>query len=373
MSAICHICSHNLLNNVPQADNFYAVTSDCKPWPERAKLAICQKCSTVQIPVSQRWRESVASIYKDYQVYHQGGGSEQVVFSGDGNSCARSNKIISNLTKSISIKNCGSLLDVGCGNGSFLKAFSSFFPEWHLSGVEYDSKNLENLKLLSNFDQLYVGPLEKIQSKYDLVALIHTLEHIENPLPFLASIKGLLKPEAILLIQVPYYFENPFELMTIDHVTHFAPHTLTSLLSNAGFHARLVTTDWVKKEISVVAGFAGCAIQHEEPRIPSANESIKWLSETITRASAIQNRTPHFGIFGSSIAATWTAINLPRLPDFFVDEDLARIGRNLLETTILAPKDVPSYASVFVALQPNIQSEILRKFKGTMPGTWLIN
>jgi trans-aconitate methyltransferase len=373
MSSDCHICAHSHLEIIPRAGDFWAVTSDCKPWAERANLAVCQRCSTIQVPVSQRWRESVASIYKEYQVYHQGGGSEQSVFSGDGNSTARSHKIISNLIQSIPIKDCGRLLDIGCGNGSFLKAFSGFFSDWQLSGAEFDEKHLTELKLLPHFDQLHVGPLEKIQTKYDLVALIHTLEHIENPSAFLASIKNLMEPEAILLIQVPYFFENPFELMTIDHVTHFAPHTLTSLLSNAGFHARLVTTDWVKKEISVVAGLEDSATHQGARQAPSPNASIEWLSETIAHATATQNRSTNFGIFGSSIAATWTATNLPEPPDFFVDEDPSRVGRTHLGKNILSPADIQNDASIFVALQPDIQYEVLRKFSGRMPGNWVGN
>jgi len=48
--------------------------------------------------------------------------------------------------------------------------------------------------------------------------------------------------------------ENPFDILIADHLMHFSPETLSNLLRRVGFMPTLVATDWVPKEISLLAG-----------------------------------------------------------------------------------------------------------------------
>jgi len=56
-----------------------------------------------------------------------------------------------------------------------------------------------------------------------------------------------------------------------------------------------------------------------------------------------------FGIFGTSIAATWLTAELGNAPSFFVDEDVNRIGHLHLGAPIVSPAHVPAGSTVFVA------------------------
>jgi 2-polyprenyl-3-methyl-5-hydroxy-6-metoxy-1,4-benzoquinol methylase len=370
MTATCHICSCPELEICSIGFDRARITSDCKLWPAKSDLAICSSCQTVQTAVTTTWRQQVSKIYQEYQVYHQAAGVEQAVFTASGQAQSRSSRLVAKLAATSALPKSGHVLDIGCGNGSFLSAFGKIFPDWKLSGAEFDNKHASALSSLDNFEKLYTGGIEKIEQRFDFVSMIHTLEHIENPLPFLMAARKLLTPRGYIFIQVPHYRENPFELMTYDHASHFDVSTLCRLLHIASLLPIHISTDWVSKEISLLASTS-------ESRRPSANvagwdvkECLEWMEKLINRAQTIQANSQLFGIFGSSIAATWTAANLSRLPDFFVDEDSARIGRKHLDREIIFPADAPHKSSVFVALQPIIQNCILDKYQHHRKTLW---
>ena len=367
---ICHLCGSKDISVYPDAFPYRRVTSDCKLWNAGVNLAQCTSCNTVQSLITNDWRAEAEQIYKHYEVYHQGEGVEQAVFDASGASQTRSIKLVSKLCDEIELNQTGRLLDIGCANGNFLRAFGSTFPNWQLSGAEFDSKHASELFSLEKFEKLYTGGIEKIEQRFDFVSMIHTLEHIENPLPFLIAARALLNPSGYIFIQVPHYRENPFELMTYDHASHFDVSTLCRLLHSASLFPIHISTDWVSKEISLLVSTSESHRTSADVAGWDVKECLEWMEKLINRAKEIQAKTSSFGIFGSSIAATWTAINLPNLPDFFVDEDPARIGKTLLEKTIYNPESIPNGSVLFVALQPAIQKRILEKYSPQNNCNW---
>ncbi|MEI8284802.1 MAG: class I SAM-dependent methyltransferase [bacterium] len=374
MSISCHICGSYSLKLAPKSRAFARVTSDCKPWPGGGSLATCRACGTAQALITPEWREEAEQIYKNYTVYHQGGGAEQSVFSASGQSDTRSNRLVARLTEALGIPKTGHLLDIGCGNGSFLKTFGASFPGWKLSGAEFDDKHLCELQSIPGFQSLHTEMPNEIQEEFDVISLVHTLEHIVGPVAFLKDVRRLLATGGALFIQVPHYRDNPFELMTVDHASHFDKTSLSRLLTQAGFNPLLVSTDWIGREISAVAKEGIWENESQERRQANGRSllanSFDWLEGLLEKAKDVQSASASFGLFGSSIAATWTAANLPRLPDFFVDEDPARVGRTHMGLKIVSPSDVRSDADVFLALQTGLASMVLERHTGKSPGRW---
>lgn len=366
----CHICGASALDPVTEGRRHVRVTSDCKPWHGSGELATCRVCKTVQTVVTPEWRREVEQIYRDYQVYHQGGGVEQAVFSSSGSGNTRSSLLVSRLADAIDLESPGHLLDIGCGNGTFLKTFGEAYPGWKLSGAEFDAKHAADLAEIPNFQQLHTGPLDRIGGGFSLVSLVHTLEHIENPIPFLRSIRRLLSPGGTLFVQVPHYPENPFELMTADHASHFEVRTLRAVLSRAGFAPSLISTGWVGKELSAVATEAKREVEEWSVENGELARSLAWLDDLLKRSEEVMTSASSFGLFGSSIAATWTAANLSRLPDFFVDEDPARTGKTHMGRPIIPPSEVPAGSDVFVALQESVAESVRMRRSGAGPGRW---
>ena len=68
-----------------------------------------------------------------------------------------------------------------------------------------------------------------------------------------------------------------------------------------------------------------------------------------------------FGIFGTSVAATWLAGGVANAAQFFVDEDAARQGRTHLGRPILKPDQLPRGAKVYLAFAPETAEAIRRR------------
>src|SRR6185436_4898807 len=140
-SARCHNCGESAPVIASGYEAFFRVTSDCKPWPPGGCLARCSACGLVQNPVTKQWSEEANQIYASYTIYHQSDGAEQNVFGNQSDAGKpRSEKIIQALRGNCALPVNGRLLDIGCGNGSFLSAWSRLIPGWSLCGSEVSEK-----------------------------------------------------------------------------------------------------------------------------------------------------------------------------------------------------------------------------------------
>ncbi|MGW8249498.1 MAG: class I SAM-dependent methyltransferase [Anaerolineales bacterium] len=125
-------------------------------------------------------------------------------------------------------------LDVGCSAGLLLQRFNL--------GYSCQSVGIEPGSSYRSYAQqqgLAVYPtLDKLAAsnphKFDLVSMAHVLEHIPNPVEYLADLKEtLLSPEGWLLVEVPnLYAHDCFE---VAHLVSYSPHTLTQVLKKSGF------------------------------------------------------------------------------------------------------------------------------------------
>jgi len=374
MLPACHLCHSPTLRPAAGSDRFRRVTSDCKAWSPGGLLAWCEACGTAQAVITPQWTGDADRIYRDYQVYHQGGGAEQAVFDAGGSGSSRSSRLVGCLAATALLPRTGRILDIGCGNGAFLRGFGAAYPEWSLFGAEYDERNRAALEAIPGFRGLHTGPPSGLPGPFDLVSLVHTLEHLVDPTSFLAAIRPHLDPGGRLFVQVPSYLENPFELFIADHASHFDASSLSSLLARSGFAPTLVRTDWIVKELSALATPADdlgpATAAGRAASFQTLAACLVWLRGLLDRAAAHRSARSAFGLFGSSIAASWTAANLPSPPDFFVDEDDARIGRTHMGRPILSPVRVPAEATVFVALPPGPADAVMRRLSATSPGDW---
>ena len=91
----------------------------------------------------------------------------------------------------------GSLLDVGCGDGSFLLAAKA--RGWKVVGLERfpDDAQLKGLAVFSDVSEL------KPTSGYDCITLWHSLEHISEPFKLVEQLQRVIKPGGKIIVAVP--------------------------------------------------------------------------------------------------------------------------------------------------------------------------
>jgi len=132
------------------------------------------------------------------------------------------------------------VLDVGCGDGTFLNAARK--KGWQTAGTELNAGRFKDSELEIYEDLAKVK--EKFGAKsFDAVTLWHTLEHFKNPREVLENVAELLKNDGVLLIAVPdaggfqakIFGRYWLHLDVPRHLFHFGFGSLKTLLAQNGF------------------------------------------------------------------------------------------------------------------------------------------
>ena len=356
----CHACHQNEISEVSAQHTENLVTSDCRPWKYGTGILVCGHCGLIQKKVDHEYLAQTQKIYESYSIYSQGAGAEQAVFSSTGAGTARSSKIIEWLNQVLEVDSEGDVLELGCGNGAFLRKFAQCRPQWKLTGTEFDDRNRSSIEAIPNAN-LHVGALADMKGSFDLIVAIHLLEHIVDPVTLLVDCARKLRAGGKVLIQVPNIRESPFDLLIADHCSHFSKESLTKTVMKSGYSIYAISEHVVSKEISLV-------IQPEkETRAPEIERSRELVAGHLAffdrfRRLTVDSGSP-LGVFGSSIAATWLASELDGRVQFFVDEDTQRIGKQHLGIPIVDISGIPKGAVVVLPMAPQLSQSIAARLR----------
>jgi SAM-dependent methyltransferase len=155
----------------------------------------------------------------------------------------------------------GTVLDVGCGDGSFLRM--AIERGW--KGVGTDIRI--NSAARSVDAPLYDGPLGRQPlgaAEFDLIRFNHVLEHTPDPVAELRVAHRLLRDDGLLFVSVPNIGGIPSGLKSVQsrlrlksrvyqhyaaghHLFFFTPSTLKTVLAAAGFEVRSWETPVLKR------------------------------------------------------------------------------------------------------------------------------
>ncbi len=371
-SPSCHLCGSENLIFLDAYRDLMRASSDSKPWRTGGQLAVCNRCGASQAVVDDPWRAEAREIYQKYDIWHQSDGAEQAVFDPETNQpVTRSERLLRRIKASVSLPERGRWLDVGCGNGAMLRMVSELLPGWGLAGTEFNEKHRARVEGIPGVKTFHKGPLAEVPGKFDVISLIHVLEHLElrqDHLTIFRDIREKLAPNGLLFIEVPAFTRNPFELVIADHCTHFAEETLCDVLARVGFEIVVSTQEWVAKELSALVRVAlpgPAPARRADPAalLRQTSGAVAWLGEFQALAQKVAEQGP-VGVFGSSIGATFVYGNIPDRVAFFVDEDPGRVGKKHLGVPILHPRDVPDGGKVLLPIAPIVAEKIARRLRG---------
>lgn len=352
MINFCHACASSAPTH-DAASKLHCVTSDCRPWDAQAEFAVCTSCGLIQKRITSDWSHETKNIYASYSMYPQGDGAEQTTFQNEtGVAQARSMRIVECLASQGMLPETGNMLDIGCGNGNMIRSFHRSFSKWALAGQEWDTRHAEIVQAIPNVTHFFTDFPDDHAEKFNLISMIHVLEHIVDPINYLRKLASLLSKDGMLLIQVPNLRQNPYDLAIFDHCSHFTQTSLKAVLSQAHFQIEWLSEDVISKELTILCrpDSSGCTNAMVEDR-DLLDNSYAWLERFIQRVETVKDQSP-LGIFGTSIGSSWVVSEIGHAPTFFLDEDSNRIGKRHLDRPILAPADTPQGASIIVPLAP---------------------
>lgn len=365
----CQICHAPGIELFPEYSNFYRVTSDCKPWYKGGKLGVCGSCGCVQKIDDINFYNECRLIYSEYTIYHQSEGQEQKIFEqSKGMAIPRSELILNKIFKQFALPSKGHLLDIGCGNGNLLRSFSKLYPHWVLAGSELNGKYKKIVEQIDNVEAFYTCSVEEISSQFDIITLIHCMEHIIDPKTFLKKLRDKINDEGLMLIEVPDYRQNPFDLIIADHCTHFGMEELKKLLNISGFEIIIAESGYISKELTCLARKKKNFINFKQYKKEDIFDkdtivsALTWLQQTVQQAYKITEKGK-LGLFGTSIAGTWLCKELGDAVSFFVDEDPSRREKKFMERKVFHPKDIPDNWNVLIAFPYQIAKQIWKRMQ----------
>lgn len=131
------------------------------------------------------------------------------------------------------------LLDVGCGDGTFIARLKERFPDLDVAGIDFSAAaregDSETLRAA-----MTTGDVEKLtdyydEESFDLVVSCEVLEHVEDPAAVLHGVNQVLKPGGIGVFTVPLGMQHWSELDDAgQHLRRFEPGEFDALCVDAG-------------------------------------------------------------------------------------------------------------------------------------------
>ncbi len=150
------------------------------------------------------------------------------------------NSIVSKLKK---YKKEGTLLDIGCGSGSFLSLMQE--QGYDVLGCELNpnSKKFAPKSLDGRIIYKKLPECNFLAKSFDIVTMIQSLEHVHEVDRLFLEIKRIIKDDGIIYIYVPNsdFFESAFfgpyyfNLEVPRHLYYFTRKSMKGFLQNHGF------------------------------------------------------------------------------------------------------------------------------------------
>ena len=333
----CIICGYKYCIGVKY--NYCSVSSDNKKINKKIIAYTCKNCGYIFKKIDKKLINKIYDRYEtDSILPHQ----EQAKFINE-KIVPISYAILENTKEYFSAK--GSLLDIGSGAGGMLKSASELLPNYVLNAYDLNAVNSKKFKTIRNFSHFFTN-FDKIKMKFDLITMIHVLEHIINPNDFLKALKKKMSHNAFLLIQVPDVSQNKLDLFTYDHISHFDKFSLHNLLRK--HFCKIVFPD---KQL---------------PRQITCLASNQTDSSMIDFLSKIESIDRGVYVFGTTTVSTFIGNILGDRLIAYLDEDKQKIGKKHKEGNngmILDPSNINKNSLVILPFDKNLASKIKEKFQ----------
>ncbi|MEM7179768.1 MAG: class I SAM-dependent methyltransferase [Spirochaetota bacterium] len=148
----------------------------------------------------------------------------------------------------------GSLLDVGCGLGFFVKMIGQEKQNWQVSGYEMSPPAVRYARETNKLNNVHQGAVQESgipENSIDIITLWDVIEHIPYPQPLLKYLYSILKPGGFLFLQTPNFplqlwkarlkrsikgmREGVHYLEAKDHINNYTRKTMADLALQCKF------------------------------------------------------------------------------------------------------------------------------------------
>lgn len=243
----CPICAHKKFSEFNPQSFFFPSSSSSEFFPNHINN-ICHNCGIIFLnptPSDEKLTEYYNSNYRQSQYcieYKNKIIDLPVQFPESAHSFLRFKnflKCIEKLKTKDEVFNFNKsyrVLDLGGYQGMFLNAFSQMFgikgtvADFNMEGINFAKNNF-------NFNDSFIIQSSEnfnVKNKFNLVTMVHSLEHMRNPVSTLHHLKkNVLKNNGYIYIEVPNLFGSALSDPT--HFFTFSTQSLKFVLNKSGF------------------------------------------------------------------------------------------------------------------------------------------
>jgi 2-polyprenyl-3-methyl-5-hydroxy-6-metoxy-1,4-benzoquinol methylase len=241
----CPIC------NTSAIGSFINTTAQMHSSKELFNFDQCAECKLVflnpRVPLNQL-KNYYTSHYLPYRGAKAWGKFEQLV---ENSQQKLDLKRVKRVKDAHPISSNSLVLDVGCGQPSFLKACQEKL-HCQTMGIDFSDEGWKDQAAHFEGLDLQVSEIKDLPNglQPDVITMWHYLEHDYTPLENLRYLKSLAKPSTTLIIEIPNfdsasrkkYGENWAGWHTPRHISLFSPNNVEMLLQKSGWKVSKILT-----------------------------------------------------------------------------------------------------------------------------------
>jgi 2-polyprenyl-3-methyl-5-hydroxy-6-metoxy-1,4-benzoquinol methylase len=241
----CPIC------NTSAIGSFINTTAQMHSSKELFNFDQCAECKLVflnpRVPLNQL-KNYYTSHYLPYRGAKAWGKFEQLV---ENSQQKLDLKRVKRVKDAHPISSNSLVVDVGCGQPSFLKACQEKL-HCQTMGIDFSDEGWKDQAAHFEGLDLQVSEIKDLPNglQPDVITMWHYLEHDYTPLENLRYLKSLAKPSTTLIIEIPNfdsasrkkYGENWAGWHTPRHISLFSPNNVEMLLQKSGWKVSKILT-----------------------------------------------------------------------------------------------------------------------------------
>ena len=292
------------------AEHATSVTSGSRVLEAPSRLLLCSQCGHAFTRADVDWNTYYAN---EYDSVLTDGGMDEIVSAPDGSIAFRTDVDYA-LFRSLlggRLSTDQRIFELGCGRGRILsRLVRDGFRD--LQAFDLSERYRDPVGALVGSDRIHIG--ERPQGEWDLVISFFVLEHDEDPRASLRWIHEVLAPDGRLFLMLPNPTTNLGDFACADHLHHYFPDVLATLVESCGF------TD-VEIDTSSTGATALIARKNGEPfRMPGSLAQVRRSSaalapyrafkERLDRLSGRVDRDRPLYLYGAGFYATAAAAEL---------------------------------------------------------------
>lgn len=369
----CPFCLSQRLRSLYPVHAGECVTSDLRIVPDSSIAnRLCETCGFIFNAGGPRG--NTEEFYgKSYRLRMHADGAQNINFSGRG-AVPMARAVADFLIEQTGGAESGAILEAGAGKGEFLVQFLQSMPGWRATAFEPSTAAARLAERLPDVRVIHGGFQDvAIAERFDVVASVAVIEHVEQPYEFMLWLRERMKPQGRMLLTFPDFARNPNDLFCVDHLSKISEPHLRMMARRAGLSVTatrhvgiaLLAVLSLAEPDALIVPVVDAAEDVLERNVALAQDMVAAVAAARAAAAAAGEG---FAVFGLGMAGLVAPVlnAFPRSEiGAYVDENPTMQGLTIGESRVIGPDEMSEFGIRHVALSvsPIYRDQVMTKLQ----------